>query len=63
MASGRLWRHEFSDEGSGVAGWIDHYGEPGNPIDVNRGVGISIFPVRVNAVPDLTVFTLTRVQR
>ena len=55
-----LWRHEFSDEGSGVAGWIDHYGEPGNHVYVNRGVGFSIFPARVNAVPELTVFTLVR---
>ena len=55
-----LWRHEFSDEGSGVEGWIDHYGEPGNRIYVNRGVGFSMFPARVNAVPELTVFTLTR---
>lgn len=55
-----LWRHEFSDEGSGVAGWIDHYGEPGNHVYVNRGVGFSIFPARVNAVPELTIFTLVR---
>jgi predicted MPP superfamily phosphohydrolase len=55
-----LWRHEFSDEGSGVAGWIDHYGQPGNHVYVNRGVGFSIFPARVNAVPELTVFTLVR---
>jgi predicted MPP superfamily phosphohydrolase len=55
-----LWRHEFSDEGSGVAGWVDHYGEPGNRVYVNRGVGFSMFPARVNAVPELTVFTLTR---
>jgi len=58
-----LWRHEFSDEGSGVEGWIDHYGAPGNRIYVNRGVGFSIFPARVNAVPELTVFTLTRARK
>jgi uncharacterized protein len=55
-----LWRHEFSDEGSGVAGWIDHYGEPGNHVYVNRGVGFSIIPARVHATPELTVLTLTR---
>jgi predicted MPP superfamily phosphohydrolase len=27
---------------------------------VNRGIGFSMFPARVNAVPELTVFTLTR---
>jgi predicted MPP superfamily phosphohydrolase len=58
-----LWRHEFSDEGSGVEGWIDHYGEPGNRVYINRGVGFSIFPARVNAVPELTVFTLTRARK
>jgi predicted MPP superfamily phosphohydrolase len=55
-----LWRHKFSDKGSGVEGWIDHYGQPGNRLYVNRGVGFSIIPARVNAVPELTVFTLTR---
>jgi predicted MPP superfamily phosphohydrolase len=55
-----LWRHEFSDEGSGVEGWIDHYGQPGNHLYVNRGVGFSIIPARLHAPPELTVFTLTR---
>jgi hypothetical protein len=55
-----LWRHEFSDRGAGVAGWIDDYGEKGNRLYVNRGVGFSIVPVRLNAPPELTVFTLTR---
>jgi predicted MPP superfamily phosphohydrolase len=55
-----LWRHKFSDNGSGVAGWIDHYGKPGNRLYVNRGVGFSIIPARINAPPELTVFTLTR---
>jgi predicted MPP superfamily phosphohydrolase len=54
-----LWRHKFSDEGSGVAGWIDDYGQPGNRLYVNRGIGFSILPARINAFPELTVFTLT----
>lgn len=54
-----LWRNRFSDEGSGVAGWIDHYGQPGNRLYVNRGIGFSIVPARINAFPELTVFTLT----
>jgi predicted MPP superfamily phosphohydrolase len=54
-----LWRNRFSDEGSGVAGWIDHYGQPGNRLYVNRGIGFSIVPMRINAFPELTVFTLT----
>jgi Predicted phosphohydrolases len=55
-----LWRHKFSDKGSGVEGWIGDYGEKGNRLYVNRGIGFSIFPARVNAVPELTVFTLTK---
>jgi predicted MPP superfamily phosphohydrolase len=53
-----LWRHRFSDEGSGVEGWISNYGEPGNHLYVNRGIGFSIVPARVHAAPELTVFTL-----
>jgi predicted MPP superfamily phosphohydrolase len=55
-----LWRHKFSDTGSGVEGWIDHYGQPGNQLYVNRGVGFSIIPARVHAPPELTVFTLAK---
>jgi predicted MPP superfamily phosphohydrolase len=55
-----LWRHVFSDEGSGVEGWVADYGEPGNHVYITRGVGFSILPVRVHAAPELTVFTLTR---
>ena len=53
-----MWRTYFSDEGSGVAGWIDGYGQPGNHLYVNRGIGFSILPLRVGAPPELTVFTL-----
>jgi uncharacterized protein len=55
-----IWRHYFSDEGSGVEGWQNNYGQPGNRVYINRGVGFSILPARVNAVPELTVFTLSR---
>jgi len=58
FVSNWLWRHRFSDEGSGVEGWINHYGEPGNRLYVNRGIGFSIVPARVHAAPELTVFTL-----
>ena len=56
-----LWRHQFSDSGSGLEGWVNTpNGKPGNRMYVNRGIGFSIFPARVNAVPELTVFTLER---
>lgn len=54
------WRHVESDEGSGVEGWITHYGESGNRLYINRGIGFSMLPIRVHAVPELTVFTLSR---
>lgn len=54
-----LWRHYFSDEGSGVEGWQKNFGQPGNHLYINRGVGFSIVPARLHAVPELTVFTLT----
>jgi len=55
------WRHYFSDSGSGLEGWVSApNGKPGNHIYVNRGVGFSYFPLRLNAVPELTVFTLER---
>lgn len=42
-------------------GWIeDSYGAPGNQLYVNRGIGFSKIPVRINAMPELTVFTLQR---
>lgn len=55
-----LWRHVFSDEGSGLEGWISDYGAEGNHLYINRGVGFSAVPARVNAVPELTVFRLFR---
>ena len=40
-------------------GWIDGYGAPGNRLYVNRGVGFSTIPVRINCPPELTYITLT----
>jgi predicted MPP superfamily phosphohydrolase len=57
-----LWRHYFSDAGSGVAGWIDNFGQQGNKLYITRGVGFSIVPARINAFPELTVLTLTRAE-
>jgi predicted MPP superfamily phosphohydrolase len=53
-----LWRHYFSDAGSGVEGWQDGFGEPGNHLYITRGIGFAIVPARLHAVPELTVFTL-----
>jgi uncharacterized protein len=39
-------------------GWIDNFGKPGNQLYVNRGIGFSYIPIRINCAPELTVFTL-----
>lgn len=59
FVSAWMWRTYFSDEGAPVAGWGHNYGEPGNHVYVNRGIGFSILPVRIGAPPELTVFTLS----
>lgn len=41
-----------------VDGWIDGYGAPGNELFVNRGIGMSIVPLRFNCTPAVTLFTL-----
>ncbi|PMB50479.1 metallophosphoesterase [Fischerella thermalis CCMEE 5201] len=39
-------------------GWIDGYGQLGNHLYVNRGIGFSIVPIRINCRPEITFFTL-----
>lgn len=39
-------------------GWINDYGQPGNELYVNRGIGMSELPIRFNCLPELTFFTL-----
>lgn len=42
-------------------GWIDAgYGAPGNRLYVNRGIGFGGVPLRINCMPELTLFTLRR---
>lgn len=38
--------------------WISEYGQPGNRLYVNRGIGFSIIPIRINCPPEITFFTL-----
>lgn len=40
-------------------GWIDGYGASGNRLYVNRGVGFSDVPIRINCLPEISLFTLT----
>lgn len=48
----------ISRENAHVAGWIDGYGAPGNRLYVNRGIGFSSVPIRINSPPELTWFVL-----
>ncbi|CAN5618613.1 hypothetical protein BH20VER1_BH20VER1_13310 [soil metagenome] len=50
---GRSTNHE-----SVLSGWIKNYGAPGNRLYVNRGIGFSRLPIRFNAPPEITLFTL-----
>jgi len=39
-------------------GWIHDYGQAGNRLYVNRGIGFSKLPLRINCPPEITLFTL-----
>lgn len=41
-------------------GWIHGYGKPENRLYVNRGIGFSLIPIRINCMPEVTIFTLQR---
>ena len=38
-------------------GWIDGYGSPHNRLYVNRGIGFSGVPLRINCMPEVSLFT------
>ena len=47
-----------------VDGWVDGwFGEPGNRLYVNRGIGFGTVPIRTNCPPEVTVFTLHSAKR
>ncbi len=52
------WMSLATGEEVHADGWISDFGQPGNRLYVNRGIGFSSFPVRINCRPELTVFTL-----
>ncbi len=39
-------------------GWIEDYGQSGNNLYVNVGIGMSIVPMRIFCPPEITLFTL-----
>ena len=41
-------------------GWVNNYGAANNRLYINRGIGFSVIPMRLNAAPELTLVTLER---
>lgn len=53
------WMTYFKSDAVHAAGWISKsYGQGENRLYVNRGIGFSLVPLRLNAMPELTYFTL-----
>jgi len=52
------WMSLFNKEQIHADGWVNNFGQAGNRLYVNRGIGFSSFPVRINCRPELTFFTL-----
>ena len=52
------WMSLATDEKIHADGWIENFGQAGNRLYVNRGIGFSSFPVRINCQPELTFFTV-----
>ena len=43
--------------------WVEEsYGAPGNRLYINRGIGMSILPLRILAQPELTFFQLEQAE-
>lgn len=56
------WLGLITDGDPHADGWIldPDFGEPGNRLYVNRGIGFSLLPMRINAPPEITLFRLSR---
>ncbi|MEC9483481.1 MAG: metallophosphoesterase [Halomonas sp.] len=52
------WMAMLAENNVHADGWVDGYGQPGNHLYVNRGIGFSVIPVRINAAPEVTMITL-----
>lgn len=52
------WLSLTTDDAVHVDGWIQGFGQPGNRLYVNRGIGFSSVPIRLFCPPEVTVFTL-----
>ncbi|QBQ53687.1 metallophosphoesterase [Nitrosococcus wardiae] len=54
------WMTVLKDDRVTADGWIDNFGQPGNRLYVNRGIGFSRIPIRINCPPEVTLLTLRR---
>lgn len=52
------WMTFTEDETVHPSGWIPDFGAEGNRLYVNRGIGFSVLPLRLNAPPEITYLTL-----
>lgn len=52
------WLSQIKGDIIKVSGWIPGYGNSGNRLYINRGIGFSHLPIRFNCRPELTIFTL-----
>ena len=52
------WMTFIKEDEVHADGWIKAYGQQGNRLYVNRGIGFSIVPIRLNCPPEITLFTL-----
>ncbi len=58
FSPGWSWMRYAKEDSVHVDGWIDGFGKSGNRLYVNRGIGFSIVPLRINSIPEITLFTL-----
>lgn len=56
------WMTYAEDDLVHADGFDDDFGGEGNELYVNRGIGFSVAPLRLNCPPELTLFTLRRQQ-
>jgi predicted MPP superfamily phosphohydrolase len=54
------WMALFEKDPLHADGWVEDYGQAGNRLYINRGIGFSVIPLRINAKPELTWLTLKR---
>lgn len=54
------WLRFTQDDKVYADGWARGYGKEGNNLYVNVGIGMSIVPIRIFCLPEMTLFTLER---